>query len=68
MSAWTNIILSSEQYCESLGHPSFPEGHYPFSTTNTFLSLTRIRKNFPGMEQFHYYPLFTPTSIILLYT
>lgn len=68
-SAWTNcwlhfFLLSSEQDCESLGHPLFPEGHYPLSTTDTFLRLTRLRKNFPGMARFHKYPFYNPTRII----
>lgn len=42
--SWTNILLASEQDCESLGHPLFPEGHYPFPSTDAFLRLTRLRK------------------------
>lgn len=68
-SKWTNcwqhfFLLSSEPDFESLGHPLFPKGHYPFSTTDTFLRLTGLRKNYPGMAHFHKYPFYGPTRTI----
>ena len=64
ISSWTNILLSPDQDCERLGHPSFVEGHYTFPTTDAFLSLTRLWKNIPAMAQFQKYPFHTPSRVI----
>lgn len=65
ISSWTNILLASEQDCESLGHPLFPEGHYPFSKYRCIFKTNKTKKNFPGMAHFHKYPFYSPTRIIL---